>query len=80
MIKTVLLLLLVSLSACSTTERLVYIEPKPYAFQKLEQQPAVTVRVADEDAAIYEAYIDKFREQLDFMNQQIDDYLNSFKE
>ena len=80
MIKTVLLLLLVNLAACSTTERLVYIEPKPYVFQKVAQQPAVTVRVHNDDAAIYEAYIDKFREQLDFMNQQIDDYLNSFKE
>jgi len=80
MIKTVLLLLLASITACSSTERLVYIEPKPYAFQKLERQPAVTVRVHSDDAELYKAYIDKFREQLDFMNQQIDDYLNSFKE
>ena len=79
MIKTVLLLLSVSIAACSTTERLVYIEPQPYVFQKVTQQPERTIRVADDDAETYKAYIAKFREQIDFMNQQVDDYTNSFK-
>jgi hypothetical protein len=78
MIKTALLLLLVSLSACSATERLVYIEPQPYVFQKVTQQPPRSIRVADEDAELYSAYIAKFREQIDFMNQQVDDYVSSF--
>lgn len=79
MIKTALLLLSASLAACSTTERLVYIEPQPYVFQKVTQQPERTIRVYNDDADLYRAYIDKFREQIDFMNQQVDDYTNSFK-
>jgi hypothetical protein len=79
MIKTALLLLLASLAACSTTERLVYIEPQPYVFQKVTQQPPRSIRVADDDAETYKAYIDKFREQIDFFNQQVEDYFNSFK-
>ena len=75
----ILLLLTVNLVACGTTEKLVYVEPEPYLLQKVTQQPVRSVRVKSDDAELYRAYIDKFRAQIDFMNQQVDYYLNSFK-
>ena len=72
------ILLLVSLSACSTT-KLVYVEPKPFQFQKTDELKQRTIRVHKDDRQLYEAYIDKLREQIRFHNGQIDDYLNSFK-
>ena len=75
----ILLLLTASLFSCGTTETLVYVEPEPYLLQKVTQQPTRVIRVSNEDAELYRAYIDKFREQIDFMNQQVDDYFNSFK-
>jgi len=80
MMKTILgILLLVSLSACSTT-KLVYVEPKPFQFQKTEEPKPRTIRVHKDDRPLYEAYIDKLREQIRFHNDQIDSYLDSFKE
>lgn len=73
------ILLLVSLSACSTT-KLVYVEPKPFEFQKTVEPKPRTIRVHKEDRPLYEAYIDKLREQIQFHNDQITDYLDSFKE
>ena len=73
------LLLSVSLSACSTT-KLVYVEPEPFAFQKTTELEEREIRVHKEDANLYRAYIDKLREQLRFHNNQIDDYLNTFKD
>lgn len=73
------ILLLVSLSACSTT-KLVYVEPKPFEFQKTVEPKPRTIRVHKEDRPLYEAYIDKLREQIRFHNSQINDYLDSFKE
>ena len=72
------LLLSVSLSACSTT-KLVYVEPKPFDFQKTIEPKERAIRVHKEDAPLYRAYIDKLRGQIRFHNSQIDDYLNSFK-
>ncbi|GEM_PF-3808910 len=77
--KIILLLLAASIIGCSTTERLVYIKPEPYMLQKVTQQPVRDIRVSNDDAELYRAYIDKFREQIDFMNKQVDDYFNSFK-
>ena len=77
--KTVIgILLLVSLSSCSTT-KVVYVEPKPFQFQKTVEPKPRTIRVHKDDRQLYEAYIDKLREQIRFHNRQIDDYLNSFK-
>ena len=72
------ILLLVSLSACSTT-KVIYVEPRPFQFQKTVEPKPRTIRVHKDDRQLYEAYIDKLREQIRFHNKQIDDYLNSFK-
>lgn len=74
----ILLSLIASITACATTEKLVYIEPKPYVFQKVTQQQSRKIRVHDSDVELYSAYIAKFRQQIDFMNQQVDDYMESF--
>ena len=71
------ILLLVNLSACSTT-KLVYVEPKPFGFQKTVEPKPRTIRVHRADTPLYKAYIDKLREQIRFHNSQIDDYLAIF--
>ena len=73
------LLLSVSLTACSTTTKYVYVEPEPFAFQKTTEPKERIIRVHKEDVPLYQAYIDKLRGQIRFHNSQIDDYLNSFK-
>ena len=71
------ILLLVNLSACSTT-KLVYVEPKPFGFKRTVEPKPRTIRVHKVDTSLYKAYIDKLREQIRFHNSQIDDYLASF--
>ena len=73
------ILLLVSLSACSSTTKVICVEQKPFEFQKTIEPKPRTIRVHKDDRQLYEAYIDKLREQIRFHNRQIDDYLNSFK-
>lgn len=78
---TIGLLLLANLvvAACGTTTKLMYVQPKPFQFQQTVEPKLRTVRVHKDDQPLYEAYIDKFREQILFHNKQIDDYLNTFR-
>lgn len=76
--KAIILLLLIGSFGCSTTEKLVYIEPKPFIFQDLPQPSTQAIRVHNDDAELYEAYIDKLREVIEFGNSQIRDYRDSF--
>lgn len=77
--KILLALLLFNLSACSSTPKLIYIEPQPFIFQKTIAPKARTIRVIKQDEELYKAYITKFREQINFHNSQIEDYFQSFK-
>ena len=63
---------------CSTKEY-VYIEPKPFKFQKVPPPKTRAIRVYKADKKLYEKYITNFRDIIKFYNMQIDDYYNSFE-
>lgn len=67
------------LAGCSTKEY-VYIEPKPFGFEKTEQPKVREIRIYKDDIKLYNEYILYFRNLIDFHNKQIDDYFDSFKQ
>jgi len=69
---------LLLVSACSS--KLVYIEPVPYVFHKTVDIPPVAIRVYGADVDLYNAYVSKLREQIEFHNNQITDYEKSFED
>ncbi len=73
--KLILILLALLFSGC-LTPKTVYIHEKPYAFQKVTQPKTRTIRVYKEDVALFKSYINDFRKRIEFMNKQVDDYLN----
>jgi hypothetical protein len=68
------------LSSCSSTEKLVYVQPSAFSFQKTIEPAPRTIRVHPEDSELYGAYIDSLRDKLKFHNNQIDEYFKSFGE
>lgn len=83
-LKLTLILLLLSANGCSLKPRLVYIQSEPFAFQQTVEPKERIIRVykGNEetgdvgDVELFEAYIDKFRKQIRFHNQQIEEYNN----
>ena len=76
--KILILTSLLFVSACSS--KLVYIEPVPYVFRKTVDIPPVAIRVYGADVGLYNAYVSKLREQIEFHNNQISDYEESFED
>ena len=70
----IIILLALSFNGCSTKD--VYIKEKPYSFVKIQQPKERTIRVFEEDEELYRAYITKFRDIINFYNQQIDSYMD----
>ncbi len=58
----------------------IFIKPKPYDFQKTKELPRPSLILVDPKYSIFEAYIKVLRSHLQFHNEQIDNYFNSFKE
>ena len=78
MTKILIITSLLLVSACSS--KLVYIEPVPYVFRKTVDIPPVVIRVYGADVGLYNAYVSKLREQIEFHNNQITDYEKSFED
>ena len=72
-----MILLLLLFSGCSLTPETIYVKEAPYQFQKVQQPKKRTIRVYNDDKKLYNAYITKFRDIIDFHNQQIDNYFKS---
>lgn len=80
LIATAMLMMVSLLAGCSTKTEYVYLKPKPFDFQTLEQPKARAIDVRASHIKLYEAYIKNFRDIIDFQNKQILDYKNSFNE
>jgi len=78
MAKILIITSLLLVSACSS--KLVYIEPEPYVFHKTIDIVPVSIRVYGADVDLYNAYVSKLREQIEFHNNQITDYERSFED
>ena len=65
-------------AGCSTKVEYVYLKPKPFNFQTIQQPKIREIRVHKEDKKLYSAYIGNFRNIIDFYNKQIEDYKKSF--
>lgn len=74
----VAMMMVLSLVGCSTKTEYVYIAPKPYLFQTIQQPKVREIRVHSKDIELYNGYIKNFRNIIDFQNKQIEDYYNSF--
>ena len=55
-------------------KEIVYIKPKPYDFQTVEQPKTRDIVVHKDYVKLYEAYVTNFRNIRDFQNKQIIDY------
>ena len=77
MIKLMMILLLLLLSGCACIPNTKYIKEKPYTFQKIKQPKERTIRIYNDDKLLYNAYIKKFRDIIDFYNSQINDYIEA---
>jgi len=49
-------------------------------FRKTVDIPPVVIRVYGADVGLYNAYVSKLREQIEFHNNQITDYEKSFED
>jgi len=76
--KILIITSLLLVNACSS--KLVYIEPKPYVFHRTVDIPPVAIRVYGADVGLYNAYVGKLREQIEFHNNQITDYEKGFED
>lgn len=79
-ISTVAMMMALLLAGCSTKTEYVYIKPKPFDFQTVEQPKARAIDVRASHLKLYEAYIKNFRDIIDFQNKQVLDYRNSFND
>jgi len=68
------------LAGCSTKTEYVYIKSKPFKFQSTLPPKVREIRVHSKDMVLYKAYITNFRNIIEFHNEQIADYEQSFTE
>lgn len=78
LIATAMLMMVLLQQGCSTKTEYVYIKPKPFDFQTVEQPKVRAIDVRASSLKLYEAYIKNFRDIIDFQNKQVLDYRNSF--
>jgi len=78
LIQSIVLMMILLVSGCSTKTEYVYIKPKPFSFQTTQQPKVREIRVYKGDKKLYKAYIVNFRKIINFHNMQIEDYRKSF--
>ena len=75
----ILIMILLLLGCSSKQTEYIYVEPKPYLFQIVEQPKVREVRVYKDDEVLYRTYIKNLRSIIEFQNNQIKDYFKSFE-
>lgn len=64
-----------SLTSCSTTEKLVYIESAKYDFQLIDKVVPINIRVHNEDKERLQLFVKAIRRKIRFYEEQIKTYL-----